>query len=111
MIEAENITRAVVNVLEDGSYPYMLVGSFSSNLYGIARSTKDADFVIDVGDSTTLPQLMKALDSLLEFDPQASFETLTGSIRHEAMARTCPFVIRACFIRGRTRPTRPVVSR
>lgn len=91
MVEGENITRAVIEVLETGGFPYMLVGSFSSNMYGIARSTKDADFVIDVADHTVMPRLMKALDHLLEFDPQASFEGLTGSIRHEAMARAYPF--------------------
>ncbi len=91
MNEAERITRAVIEVLEGGAFNYMLVGSFSSNLYGIARSTKDADFVIDVADRTSLPRLMKALDHLLEFDPQSSFEGITGSIRHEATSRTCPF--------------------
>ncbi len=93
MVEGESITRAVVEVLEEGAFPYMLVGSFSSNMYGIARSTKDADFVIDVADRSVMPRLMKALDHLLIFDPQVSFEGLTGSTRYEAMARTFPFRI------------------
>jgi len=88
MIEAERITKAVINVLEDTGVAYMLVGSFSSNMYGIPRSTKDADFVIDVVDRTVMPKLMKSLDTLLEFDPQTSFEGIGGSIRHEAVART-----------------------
>jgi hypothetical protein len=91
MLEGEFITRAVINVLEDGEFPYMLVGSFSSNIYGIARSTKDADFVVDVADRTVIPRLMKALDHLLEFDPQSSFEGITGCVRHEAIARNFPF--------------------
>lgn len=93
MVEGENITRAVIDVLETEGFPYMLVGSFSSNMYGIARSTKDADFVVDVADRTIMPRLFKALDHLLEFDPQASFEGLTGSVRHEATARSYPFRI------------------
>lgn len=93
MVEGENITRAVIDVLETEGIPYMLVGSFSSNMYGIARSTKDADFVVDVADRTIMPRLFKALDHLLEFDPQASFEGLTGSVRHEATARSFPFRI------------------
>jgi hypothetical protein len=91
MVEGENITRAVIEVLELGKFPYMLVGSFSSNMYGIARSTKDADFVVDVADRTVMPRLFKELNHLLEFNPQASFEGLTGSTRHEAMARSYPF--------------------
>ena len=93
MVEGEIITRSVINILEDGSYPYMLVGSFSSNMYGIPRSTKDADFVIDVKDRTVMPRLMKELDHLLEFDPQSSFEGHTGCMRYEAMARSFPFGI------------------
>jgi hypothetical protein len=92
MIEAERITKAVINVLEDTKVPYMLVGSFSSNMYGIPRSTKDADFVVDVADRTVMPGLMKALEDILEFDPQTSFEGIGGSIRHEAVARAAfPF--------------------
>ena len=30
----------------------MVVGSMSSNIYGIPRSTKDADFVIELGNQS-----------------------------------------------------------
>lgn len=93
MNDGAEITRAVIRVLEEEGIPYMLVGSFSSNMYGIARATKDADFVIDVADRTVMPRLVRALDHLLQFDPQSSFEGLTGSIRHEATARNSPFRI------------------
>lgn len=36
---------AVVNALHAVNIPHMLVGSLSSNAYGIPRSTKDADVV------------------------------------------------------------------
>ena len=91
MIEGEKITRSVIETLEDGGFSYMLVGSFSSNMYGIPRSTMDADFVIDLVSRKDLSRLVTALNPLLEFDPQSSFEGLTGSIRHEASARNSPF--------------------
>lgn len=41
-------TAAVIDALEQTGIPYLLVGAFSSNAYGIARSTKDADFVVSL---------------------------------------------------------------
>ena len=43
----EFVTR-VVAALRTLNIPYMVVGSFSSNSYGNRRSTKDADFVIEL---------------------------------------------------------------
>lgn len=39
----------LLEVLNQLSIPYMLVGSYSSNYYGIPRSTKDADVVLRFG--------------------------------------------------------------
>jgi hypothetical protein len=33
---------AVIDALESVGIPYMLVGSYSSNVYGVERSTQDA---------------------------------------------------------------------
>jgi len=41
-------TLAVIDALEACSIPYMLVGSYSSNVYGVERSTQDADFVVEL---------------------------------------------------------------
>ena len=40
----------VVGALERLGIPFMVVGSMSSNIYGIPRSTKDAEFVIELGN-------------------------------------------------------------
>jgi len=40
----------VIAGLNDLSIPYMVVGSFSTNFYGIPRSTHDADFVAELGE-------------------------------------------------------------
>ena len=39
-----------VSALDECRIPYMLVGSYSTNVYGIPRSTEDADLVIELGD-------------------------------------------------------------
>lgn len=58
----------VVGVLDDLGIPHMLVGAFSANAYGIARATKDADFVVacaprDIG------RIAVALGDEVVFDP------------------------------------------
>ena len=41
----------VIEALEACGIPYMLVGSYSSNSYGVPCSTQDADFVIELGEA------------------------------------------------------------
>lgn len=86
MISGDTITLKVVEALDKCEVPYLLAGAFSSNQYGIPRSTKDADFVLQlksgVGDRFAL-----ALGEPYELDPQLSFETITGTYRQII---TCP---------------------
>lgn len=49
-MNATDFALRVVDALERRQVSYMFVGSFSSNAWGIPRSTKDADFVIELGD-------------------------------------------------------------
>jgi hypothetical protein len=74
-------TAAVIDALEQSGIPYLLVGAFSSNAYGIARSTKDADFVVSLqpGD---LQRLLDRLGPDFRLDPQMKFEVITGSARY-----------------------------
>jgi hypothetical protein len=78
---SEEATVAVIDALDALHIPYMLVGSFSSNYYGIGRSTKDADFVIQLG-SESLSDLAKHLGAAFRLDPQMTFETITLTRRH-----------------------------
>ena len=43
---------ALTRAFEDAGLPYMIVGSYSSNFYGIPRSTKDADLVVNLDTRT-----------------------------------------------------------
>lgn len=60
--------------------PYMIVGSYSSNFYGIPRMTKDADLVVhlDAQGWQTLPAL---LPDGIELEKQMGFEMVTATQR------------------------------
>ncbi len=73
--------EATVRALQRAGIPFMLVGSYSSNFYGIPRSTKDADVVVQLG-GRDLERLADALPAGIEMDAQMSFETVTGTLRH-----------------------------
>lgn len=44
----EEALQLVLSKLEQCNIPYMLTGSFASNLHGVPRTTFDADLVIEV---------------------------------------------------------------
>ena len=70
---------------------YLLAGSFSSNFYGIPRSTKDADFVAVI--SGKVGALERELGTEFVFDEQSSFETVTGTYREKLKVPSVPFEI------------------
>jgi hypothetical protein len=82
----------VADALAGSGIAYLLAGSFSSNFYGIPRSTKDADFVVElqggVGDD-----FLRLLGNDFEADPQLSFETNTGTYRQLLQHTTSPFKV------------------
>jgi hypothetical protein len=69
---------AVVNALNLHRIPYMVVGSFSCNIYGVDRATQDADFVVGLS-TISLAHALDGLKSWLRLDPQMAFETVTMS--------------------------------
>ena len=62
---------------------FMLVGSFSSNFYGVPRSTEDADFVIELSSSKQLAELQSSLSGSYICDGQKMFELQTGTSKYE----------------------------
>ena len=77
----QEIVRRVVDALEQLGVPYMLVGSFSSNAYGVPRNTQDVDFVVQL-EPTTISRLAAKLLPDFQLNPQLSFETVTSSTRY-----------------------------
>jgi hypothetical protein len=80
-MEAESLTLEVIDVIEREQIPYMLVGSFSSNLFGVPRSTKDLDVVVELG-SRSIHDIARHLDARFHLPPQMAFESVTGTARH-----------------------------
>jgi hypothetical protein len=88
----EEAVYALLDLLNAARIPYMLVGSFSSNAYGEARSTKDADFVVQL-EPKARQDLLGKLPPDFEIDWQASFETITGHTRQILRIPSIPFEI------------------
>jgi hypothetical protein len=80
MTVGESITFQVAEALEACGLPYLLSGSFASNYYGIPRSTRDADFVIQAGQAVG-PEVAKQMGEDFLLNGQLSFETNTGTMR------------------------------
>lgn len=85
---SEAVILAVIDALEAVDLPFMVVGSVATNFYGIPRSTRDADFVIQA--APPLAALVAHLGANLRVSPQASFEGVTGTLRHRIEARGTP---------------------
>ena len=86
------IALAVVEALDRAGVPYMLVGSYSSNLYGVPRSTKDAGFVAELGDRSATV-LRPFLSEQFTIESQMSFETVTGTYRFILRHRDSAFKV------------------
>jgi hypothetical protein len=83
---------AVIDALESAGIDYMLVGSLSSNFYGVPRSTHDADFVVQLGEDS-LTQFLARLGPAFRLDRQMSFETISMTTRHVLRIESTPFTI------------------
>ena len=88
----EEATTAAVDALNELGVPFILVGSFSSNQYGIPRSTKDADFVVQLGETSIL-EIAGKISPGIRVDPQMSFETVTMTRKYDAQVVDSTFKI------------------
>jgi len=61
-VTQEEAIGRVVEALVRLGIPYMVAGSFASNLHGVPRMTQDADLVIDVDDATVV-RLVRTLEA------------------------------------------------
>jgi hypothetical protein len=94
---ADEAVLAVIRGLEAVGIPYMLVGSFSSNVYGTPRSTQDVDLVIQLG-SATLSSLMEKLGPAFRLDPQLTFESVTGTTKALIQLQHYYFILVVFFL-------------
>jgi hypothetical protein len=89
---------AVVDALDIAGIPYMIVGSLASNFHGVPRSTRDADFVVELGPGD-LERLASTLPASLTLRGQGAFEAVTGTTRYLVELADSPFVCEL-FIRS-----------
>ena len=80
-MNGEQATSYVLSKLDELKIEHMLVGAFSSNAYGVIRSTNDADIVVAFGESD-LTRLFKSLGEGFILDRQMMLEGFTGSVRN-----------------------------
>jgi hypothetical protein len=72
-VTIDDVALRVVEAFNAAHLPFMLVGGFSSNFHGIPRSTKDADFVVQLSASL-LQSLLEILGTDFEAEPQMSLK-------------------------------------
>ena len=68
----------------------MVTGAFASSMYGIPRSTKDVDVVLDIKNRDPISQVVTRLATLVQFDAQVQFDTLTWGKRMVGTAKQSP---------------------
>ena len=90
---ADLATLRVISALNTLDIPYMLTGSMATNLYGIPRSTEDADFVVQLDDKKGISNIAQQLGADFVLDRQASFESVTVSQRFLFRVRESEFKI------------------
>ena len=77
-MSGEEALSVLLGLLGELEIPHMLVGSYSSNFYGIPRSTKDADLVLQI-EGEQLVALGKVLPSEIRMEEQSFFEMVTAT--------------------------------
>jgi len=98
---SEEAAALVIDALEAVGVNYMLVGSFSSNFYGVPRATADADFVVQLG-RTSVSEIAERLRPALRLDPQSRFEGVTATTRYVFHAADTPFEVELFLLTDET---------
>lgn len=80
-MNSREVALQAIAALNANTIPYMLVGSFSTNFYGMERSTKDADIVVELG-GRSIGDVFRSLGRDFRCDPQMLLETVTATLRY-----------------------------
>lgn len=84
MTSLEEVVAFVSTKLEQCGIPYMIVGSFASNIYGIVRATQDADLVVEI-NAVGIDKLSHALGEKFYFDVEGAKESLQLGVMFNAV--------------------------
>lgn len=74
----EEALQIVLNHLEACDIPYMITGSFASNVHGVPRVTQDADVIIEASLHTVL-RFIDGLGNDFYADSEAAKEAFAGN--------------------------------
>lgn len=99
MKTGEDAVGVLLDTLNGLLLDYMVVGSFSSNRYGVPRATKDADLVLRIMTSQR-ERLFAELPESFRIDPQVTFEMVTGTWRQIIQIPEIPFTIELFELSG-----------
>ena len=82
----------VIERLDHLGVAHRVVGSLSSNVFGIPRATHDADFVQQLGE-TSFATILRHLEPRFQSDEQLRFEGVTGTKRHVLSLKETDFKV------------------
>jgi hypothetical protein len=71
----EHALELLLSKLDECGIPYMITGSFASNIHGLPRATQDADIVIGA-ERKALEKFLKSLGSAFYRSPEAAMDAL-----------------------------------
>jgi len=91
-VTSDEAVIAVIDALNSGGINYMIVGSYSTNFYGVPRATHDADIVIELTNQS-MSALRDRLGPDFIFDPQMAFETITATSKFVVKMISPPFKV------------------
>lgn len=79
-VDGSDSVAQLIACFDQFGVPYMIVGSLSSNAYGIPRATADADIVVETLEQA-FEAIQQGLSSEFHLKPQVEFELMTGTTR------------------------------
>jgi len=86
----EDLAASVIDACDAEGIEHMVTGAFAFSMYGIPRSTKDVDVVLNMVGPDPIMRVASRLDATVEFDRQTQFDTLTWGKRLVGTVRTGP---------------------
>jgi hypothetical protein len=89
-VRLEELAVRVIEAAEAEGVDFMAVGAIAAGAYGVPRSTRDVDLLVNIEIPANVAALIRRLSEFVIFDAQVSFDTLTWGKRHVATSQSSP---------------------
>jgi hypothetical protein len=73
---SEDALKLLLSKLDECGIPYMITGSFASNIHGLPRATQDADVIIEA-EQRALKSFLESLGPTFYWSTEAAMDALT----------------------------------